>query len=405
MAAKGFKKVAHFAEICAPWMILMFIAGALAVLPVLVNITNGVDSIGSLADFVKVADEYIWVDQDSDVGFWHVAAFAWVANLAMHGSLGDLTLLRFARKSSYGYFSALGMFIGHYLAWICAGIMGAGVALIMKSSIGALDPGEVAFQSLGLAGVIAVIIAGWTTSNPTIYRAGLAFQSLNHNWSRTQVTVIAGVATTIIACFPFVFTKLLGFVGIMGLMLAPVGAVIVTEHWIFPRIGFTRYWSHYRKNTTNIPAIATWLVSLGLAFYMETSGTLHLFFLLIPIWIFATVLYIALASAMGARDSYAEATDAENAEKQRQSEEKAFLAKDNAKSAESPARNTSAKFMVARVTAYLSLIVCAVMSVRVYLGSDLDWFRTWLIVPTLIYFVSATYWIVQKEKQAEADRC
>jgi len=401
VAVKGFKGVAHFSEICAPWMILMFIAGALAVLPVLVNISSSVDSIGSLSDFVTVADEYIWVDQNSDVGFWHVAAFAWVANLAMHGSLGDLTLLRFARKSSYGYFSALGMFIGHYLAWICAGIMGAGVALILKSSIGQLDPGEVAFQSLGIAGVIAVIIAGWTTSNPTIYRAGLAFQSLNHNWSRTQVTVIAGIATTIIACFPFVFTKLLGFVGIMGLMLAPVGAVIVTEHWIFPRIGFTRYWSHYRKNTTNIAAVATWLVSLVLSFYLETSGTLHLFFLLVPIWIFATLLYIALASAMGARDAYAEAADMESVEKQRQTDEKTFLENDALRSAESPTKNTNTGFLIARVTAYLSLAACAVMSVRVYLGSDLDWFRTWLIVPTLIYFVSATVWIIQKEKQAE----
>ena len=401
VAVKGFKGVAHFSEICAPWMILMFVAGALAVLPVLVNISSSVDSIGSLSDFVTVADEYIWVDQNSDVGFWHVAAFAWVANLAMHGSLGDLTLLRFARKSSYGYFSALGMFIGHYLAWICAGIMGAGVALILKSSIGQLDPGEVAFQSLGIAGVIAVIIAGWTTSNPTIYRAGLAFQSLNHNWSRTQVTVYAGIATTIIACFPFVFTKLLGFVGIMGLMLAPVWAVIVTEHLIFPRIGFTRNWSHYRKNTTNIPAVATWLVSLGLAFYLETSGTLHLFFLLIPIWIFATLLYIALASAMGARDTYAEAADMESAEKQRQADEKTFLENDALKSAESPAKKTNTGFLIARVTAYLSLLACAVMSVQVYLGGDLNWFRTWLIAPTLIYFVSATYWIIQKEKQAE----
>jgi len=401
VAAKGFKKVAHFAEICAPWMILMFIAGALAVLPVLVNTSSSVDAIGSLSDFVAVADEYIWVDQNSAVGFWHVAAFAWVANLAMHGSLGDMTLLRFARKTSYGYFSALGMFIGHYLAWICAGIMGAGVALILKSSIGQLDPGEVAFQSLGIAGVIAVIIAGWTTSNPTIYRAGLAFQSLNHNWSRTQVTVIAGIATTIIACFPFVFTKLLGFVGIMGLMLAPIGAVIVTEHWIFPRIGFTRYWSHYRKNTMNFAAVLTWVISLALAIYLETSGTLHLFFLLIPIWIFATLLYIALASAMGARDAYAEAADMESAEKQRQTDEKAFLENAALKSAESPSKKTNTGFLIARVTAYLSLLACAVMSVQVYLGGDLNWFRTWLIVPTLIYFVSATIWISQKEKQAE----
>lgn len=401
VAAKGFKGVAHFSEICAPWMILMFIAGALAILPVLVNISSSVDSIGSLSDFVTVADEYIWVDKDSNVGFWHVAAFAWVANLAMHGSLGDLTLLRFARKSSYGYFSALGMFLGHYLAWICAGIMGAGVALILKSSIGQLDPGEVAFQSLGIAGIVAVVIAGWTTSNPTIYRAGLAFQSLNHNWSRTRVTVIAGIATTIIACFPFVFTKLLGFVGIMGLMLAPVGAVIVTEHWIFPGIGFTRYWSHYRNNTTNYAAVLTWVVSLILALYLERSDTLHLFFLLIPIWIFATLLYIGLASVMGAKDTYAEAAAMESAEKQRQAEERVYLESDAKKSLESTSKKSASSFVIARLTAYLSLAACAVMSVRVYLGNDLDWFRTWLIVPTLIYFVSATYWISQKEKQAE----
>jgi len=404
VAAKGFKGVAHFSEICAPWMILMFIAGALAVLPVLVNVTSGVDSIGSLSDFVTVADEYIWVDKDSDVGFWHVAAFAWVANLAMHGSLGDMTLLRFARKSSYGYFSALGMFIGHYLAWICAGIMGAGVALLLKSSIVELDPGEVAFQSLGIAGIIAVIIAGWTTSNPTIYRAGLAFQSLNHNWSRTRVTVVAGIATTSVACFPFVFTKLLGFVGIMGLMLAPVGAVIVTEHWIFPRIGFTRYWSHYRKNTTNFAAVLTWVISLVLALYLEQNGTLHLFFLLIPIWIFATFLYIGLASVMGARVVYTQAAEMESAESRRHIEEKDFLENQAIRSAESYQNNASARFRVARVMAYLSLLVCAVMSVQVYLGSDLNWFRKWLIAPTLIYFISATIWISQKEKQAELQR-
>ncbi len=201
VAARGFKKVAHFAQICAPWMILMFIAGALAILPVLTAATDSVSGITSLAEFIVVADAYIWVDSGSEIGFWHVAAFAWICNLAMHGSLGDLTLLRFARKSSYGYFSAFGMFIGHYLAWICAGIMGAGVALLLKSSITELDAGEVAFQSLGLAGIVAVIIAGWTTSNPTIYRAGLAFQSLNHNWSRTQVTVIAGVATRSLPVF------------------------------------------------------------------------------------------------------------------------------------------------------------------------------------------------------------
>ena len=35
IAIKGFRRVAQFAEVCAPWMILMFIAGALSMYPVL----------------------------------------------------------------------------------------------------------------------------------------------------------------------------------------------------------------------------------------------------------------------------------------------------------------------------------------------------------------------------------
>jgi NCS1 family nucleobase:cation symporter-1 len=353
-----------------------------------------------MSDFLAVADQQIWLGGSSDVGLWHVAAFAWVANLAMHGSLGDLTLLRFARKPSYGYFSALGMFIGHFGAWVCAGIMGAGVALVLKTSIGQLDPGEVAYQSLGAAGIIAVIIAGWTTSNPTIYRAGLAFQSLNHNWHRTTVTIVAGIATTIIACFPFVFTRLLGFVGIMGLMLAPVGAVIVTEHWIFPRIGLTRYWSHYKKNSINAAAMATWLLSLGFALYLERSGALHLFFLLIPTWVFATVVYIALARLFGARAKYAEAEELERAEVDRKRAERAFLQQQPSAELKSAQGGRDLLLTLSRAVSLLALIACIVMAVQVYRGSSLEWFRTWLIVPTLIYFVSATLWIGRKESAA-----
>jgi NCS1 family nucleobase:cation symporter-1 len=67
-------------------------------------------------------------------------------------------------------------------------------------------------------------------------------------------------------------------------------------------------------------------------------------------------------------------------------------------------KKTNTSFLVARVTAYLSLVACAAMSVQVYLGGDLNWFRRWLIAPSLIYFVSATVWISQKEKQAEEQK-
>ena len=93
---------------------------------------------------------------------------------------------------------------------------------------------------LGFVGAVAVVIAGWTTSNPTIYRAGLALQIATPNWPRWVVTLAAGVITTIVACSPFIFTKCLGFAAIYGLLLMPMGAIVFTEHWVFPKIGLTQ---------------------------------------------------------------------------------------------------------------------------------------------------------------------
>ena len=401
VAAKGFKRVAHFAEICAPWMILMFIAGALAMLPLLTAATPNVSGITSFSDFVAVGDTHIWVDTGTEIGFWHVAAFAWICNLAMHGSMGDMTLLRFAKHSSYGYFSALGMFIGHYLAWICAGILGAGAALILSSTITQLDAGAVAYQALGAIGILAVIIAGWTTSNPTIYRAGLAFQSLNNNWSLTTVTLVTGVVTTIIACFPFVFTKLLSFVGIMGLMLVPMGTVIVTEHWIMPRLGMTRYWSNYRKDNIKFAAVVTWITSLAVAVFLEKMMGVHLFFLLIPIWLFATVLYLLLAGILGARAHFKESAPAEQAENLRKAQEREFLANQPEKLKSKRKQALSPIARGARLLSILSLLACIGLAINVFINKDLELFHFWLIVPTAIYFASATYWIIAKEKRAK----
>lgn len=398
VAVKGFRGVARFAEICAPWMILMFITGAMATLPVLIGATQGVESILSFSDFLIVANEHIWVYRESEFGFWHVAAFAWICNLSMHGAMGDMTLLRYAWKPSYGYFSAFGMFIGHYIAWICAGIMGAGAAILLGTSITQLDAGGVAFQSLGIAGIIAVVIAGWTTSNPTIYRAGLAFQSVFPKLSREKATMIVGVATTIIACFPFVFTKLIDFVGFMGILLAPIGAIIVTEHWVFPKFGLTRYWSNYKGNHTNYAAFFTWIFSMILAIYLERTGIIHLFFLLIPIWLFASFLYIFLAIKLGAKDIYPESHDSEKSELNRKLKESEYL-KDNYSLMSSTLTNKQIKLSsrLFQFFSYLSLALCGVLAFFAYSGGDIDQFKLMLFLFTFIYFISAFMWARVKE--------
>ena len=163
LAVLGFKRLATFATVCSPWMFLMFIVGAIAVLPQLFASSEG-------GGFFEMARQAVWTGQTPDgsvpMGFWKVAAFAWICNLGMHGGLSDMALFRYAKKYSYGLYSSFGMFLGHYLAWICAGLMGAGAALLMGRSLVELDAGEVGFQALGWVGALAVVIAGWTTSQP-----------------------------------------------------------------------------------------------------------------------------------------------------------------------------------------------------------------------------------------------
>ncbi|MHC4745045.1 MAG: nucleoside transporter, partial [Planctomycetota bacterium] len=148
LAILGFKKLAQFAEVCSPWMFLMFIAGAVAIFPTLAKEALG-GQMGSFSDFWKIANLKVWTGTDPDgnpgVSFYRVAAFAWICNLAMHGGLSDMALLRYAKRASYGLYSAFGMFLGHYLAWICAGIMGATTAIILKTTMSQLDAGAVAY--------------------------------------------------------------------------------------------------------------------------------------------------------------------------------------------------------------------------------------------------------------------
>lgn len=398
VAVRGFAIVARFAQICAPWMILMFAAGALAMWPVLAAQANLPADMGYVEALWSVGDAYIWVENpQSTMSFWHVAAFAWICNLPMHVGLSDMTVLRFARRSSYGYFSVLGMFIGHFGAWIFAGVMGAGAASLLQTGIENLDAGAVAYQALGAAGIIAVIIAGWTTSNPTIYRAGLAFQSLNPAWNRTRVTVITGVITTVIACFPFVFSKLMDFLGFMGLLLAPIGAVIVAEHWLLPKLGLQRYWSAYRGQLINRGALYAWLAGLGVAFVANQLG-LHLFFLLVPAWVTAILVYVVAARAMGAGAPFGDQALADRAaeEKRKQLETVELVSLQQQRRPQAFAWSAR----VARALAWGSLLVCAVMAMATVGGMELETLRNWLIVPSLVYFLSATYWINAKEKGA-----
>lgn len=303
LAIWGFKRLAQFASLCSPWMLLMFVAGAVISLPVL-------GDVGSWSGFWQIANERIWTGKTADgsapLSLYHIIAFAALCNLGMNLGLSDMALFRYAKRSWYGVYSAFGMFLGHYLAWICAGMMGAAAAVALGKGLGELDSGAVAYETLGLCGAIAVVIAGWTTSNPTLYRVGLALQVITPGWPRWLVTLLAGAVTTTIACSPFVFVKMLDFVGLYGLLLMPVGVIVVMEHWVFPRIGYTQFWATRRGMVLNVPAFIACVASLAIGITSWQMGWIHLFFLPGPVWFMTAFFYLVLAGLAGARAELAD---------------------------------------------------------------------------------------------------
>jgi len=308
VAMYGFATVADFSKICAPWLFVIFIAGSFTLFPALSNHVLGTTTLTGWGDFMTIGDSSIWTGFTSDgekgIGLFEVIGFAWAANSITHFGLIDMAIFRFAKRKSYGLFSGVGMFFGHYIAWISAGIMGAGAAVLLKTTITSLDPGDVAYHALGLTGFVIIIIAGWTTANANLYRAGLAAQSIFVNQSREKTTAIVGVVTVVIACFPFVFSQMLPLLTYAGLLVVPVGGIVFAEHVLFPKIGLTRYWAKYQNISRSIPAIATWALALVFGFGLNILDVMSFYYLFIPTWIFSIVVYTLLAKKYGADKDY-----------------------------------------------------------------------------------------------------
>lgn len=283
VAVLGFEKLSRFAQIASPWIFLVFIAGAIAALPRL-GVRPDLGNLGEVLT-TRVWNGVAEAGQDP-FGFWHVLFFAWSCNLAMHVGLSDLALFRYAKRWSYGLYSAFGMYSGHMLAWLCSGIMVAAIGREMH-------PGLMAFEAVGWAGVAGVLLAGWTTANPTLYRAGLALQTVTPNWPRWKITLLAGALTTLLACFPVFFLKLLDYVALYGLILMPVGAVVFAEHWLFPLLKLEPYRAERRGWTFNWVALFVWAGTLAACFAMP----FHLFFRWLPGYVLALAAYTGLMAA------------------------------------------------------------------------------------------------------------
>jgi len=291
VAAYGYNFVARVANLAAPWMVLVFIAYGLVGLRQL-----GIDS---PSGFWAKAQDLVWKGGTPLPGqvkftFWHVAFFAWFCNMAMHIGMADLSVLRYARKSWYAVATAAGMYLGHFIAWLSASVLYA-LQLHTTPENTAVLPGPLAYNACGIAGLICVIVAGWTTANPTIYRAGLAFQAIAPRSSRYRVTLVTGAIATLAGMFPAIAMKLLDFVALYGLVLMPMGAVVFVDFWLSRKLGFRASYAELSGTSFNWAAGLTWILTLFSCLLAVRLGGIQIFFVGLPGWFFAAVMYVILS--------------------------------------------------------------------------------------------------------------
>ncbi|MGB5953046.1 MAG: hypothetical protein WBG57_11125 [Ornithinimicrobium sp.] len=406
VAAFGFNALAEFASICAPWLVVMFAVGGLVMLPAVALTATGSTSMGGWSGFVEIGGSEIFTGEtpegEAGISLLGIIGFAWGANSFAHTGMIDMSLLRYAKKSWYGYMSAFGMFLGHYMAWISAGFMGAAAAVIVKVSIVDIEPGNVAFQALGYAGLIVVVVAGWTTANANLYRSGLAAQGVVPSLSRKKATLIIGIIVLAASSFPFIYRNYLIFVTYAGITLVPVGAILFASYWVLPRMGMTASWARY-AGVTNVPALLTWAITLALAASAVGFGVMPVYFAFVPAFVVAVVLYVLFAKMMGAAQEYPDGESADELFSERVDSFHAEQAKKTATSEDTRDRRTLTRAL--RAVWILTLTVLFIDALVVLLAStdaaayedQQDLFFVFALACTVIYFVAA-YWELRRSK-------
>lgn len=292
IAAKGYETVSKAANWMSPVIVLAFLVSGIVALNQL--------EINSFSEFWA-----IWGEGSEPFPgqikytFWHVAIWSWFANAAMHIGMSDLSVFRFAKKPNVGWTTAAGMYVGHFMAWIAAALLYAvylnsaeAQTMLANGEAPTVAPGPLAYNAIGFFGIIAVVLAGWTTANPTIYRAGLAFQAILPKTSTFWVTILAGSIATIAGLFPAFAMKLLDFVALYGFILAPVGAIIVFEYFFGAKWNHIPFYAEKKNLAVNTSVLAAWAISAIGCYLISVNFGIFLSFVTLPAWILCGLLFL-----------------------------------------------------------------------------------------------------------------
>ena len=202
--------------------------------------------------------------------------FSWFTNMAMHVGMGDLSVLRYARKARYGLATATGMYLGHFLAWIAASMLYA-LQVTSRSVEHGRASRPVGGRRLRHRRPAVRDHRVMDDRESHDLPCGARLPGDRPDGVAIRVTFLTGLACTIAGMFPAIAMQLLGFVALYGLALMPMGAVIFCDYWLMRRAGMRPFYAEVSGRGVNwAPAIA-WLVTLAVCLAAVWQGYIEIY--------------------------------------------------------------------------------------------------------------------------------
>ena len=177
--------------------------------------------------------------------------------------------------------------------------------------------------------------------------------------------------------------------------------IVFAEHQLFPKIGYTRYWSKFQDYKNSTPAVLSWILGLVFGFGLNMLDVMSFYYLFIPTWFFTILVYIFLAGRYGANKKYPEG--------EKKEEEYNIAIEKYHKKLE--AEELKIAEDVSIISRGLKFVAYAVLGLTLFLAlktlvaspdestyiSNRDSFYQIGFVCTIIYFVAA-YWAMHRGK-------
>ncbi|MEU1973498.1 cytosine permease [Microbacterium sp. NPDC019599] len=165
-----------------------------------------------------------------DAVFTFGGAVSLVMGIFILGVVSAPDMARWAKDPKHAMAAGfVGFFFGNSIIIV--------VAIVLSRIMGASEPMTIYFMlGLGLAAVVVLILAQWTTNTTNIYSAALSFSSISGRLNRRTLTVIGGVIGILISVLGAA-DYFVPFILAIGVIVAPYGGVYLASFLAERRTG------------------------------------------------------------------------------------------------------------------------------------------------------------------------